>query len=126
MRTVDDIIADTKAEIAREDAVDVSALLANGRPLPAWMNDREFLAIIAPGIEAAHERYRDPKNRKKGPMPDALGPAWELVVGELDELCEENLNHRAGDGDPEGTRWECGDVILTVANLCRVYAEQGK
>lgn len=126
MRTVDDLIAETQAEIAREDAVDVSALLANGRPLPAWMNDREFLAIVAPGIEAAHERYRDPKNRKKGPMPDALGPAWDLTIGELEELYDENCKHRAGEGDQDATRWEIGDVILTAANLARVYAEQGK
>lgn len=126
MRTVDDIIAETKAEIAREDAVDVSALLANGRPLPAWMNDREFLAVVAPGIEAAHERYRDPKNRTKGPMPDELGPAWDITICELDELYDESCKLQAGYGDPDATRWECGDVILTVANLARVYAEQGK
>ena len=29
-----------------------------------------------------------------------------------------------GEGDPDATRWECGDVILTAANLCRVYTEQ--
>ena len=104
--------------------VDITELMAG--KAAGWLNDPEFLAIIAPGIEAAHERYRDPKNRAKGPMPDALGPAWDLTICELEELYYENSKHRAGEGDPEGTRWECGDVILTVANLCRVYAERGK
>ena len=104
--------------------VDTSTLLA-GRSA-GWLNDPEFLAIIAPGIDAAHERYRDPKNRAKGPMPDALGPAWELAVCELEELSDENCKHRAGEGDPDATRWECGDVILTAGNLARVYTEQGK
>lgn len=104
--------------------VDISDLLAG--QYSGWLNDAEFLAIVAPGIEAAHERYRDPKNRAKGPMPSTLGPAWGLAICELEELYDENCKHRAGEGDPEGTRWECGDVILTVANLCRVYAEHGK
>lgn len=88
--------------------------------LPDWFADREFLDIISDGIESAHQRYRDPKNRAKGPMPTDKAQAWDLVALELAELLEEYEAYYVDDGSNDKTLWEIGDVILTAGNLARV------
>ena len=119
--------------------IDITALLA-GRSA-GWLNDPEFLAIIAPGIEAAHERYRDPDNRAKGEphltAKDAI-KHLELAAYEAIEVLDEWRKHREGKGDPGAILHELADMTLTgmFAAACwddmarrladGVYTEQDK
>lgn len=91
--------------------------------LPEWFADREFLDIISDGIESAHQRYRDPKNRAKGPMPETLGPSFALAICELEEFYDEYCKHKVGEGDGASIRWEGGDLVLTVCNVIRALGE---
>lgn len=85
------------------------------------MDDLEFLAVIGPGLEAAHERYRDPKNRAKGPIQDCN--PWDILEEEIGELIDERDKWDDGVGDKQATRHEAGDVILTACNLVRALGD---
>lgn len=72
----------------------------------------EFWAIVNQAIPLAYERYRDPKNRAKGPIPTRVEECLNLLQGEIIELAQA----LEGNGDVE---YEAGDVLLcalAVAN----------